>query len=103
MNGSSELHPNPSYGVKAQSRNYSSSGPTYELVDTIEGAGQMSSVLEQRGERGEEEGTVLKTMAEDEEHYYHVLESGEPESVSGEPCDYEVSVTHSSTTKAVTK
>ena len=103
MNGSSELHPNPSYGVKAQSHNYSSSGPTYELVDNIEGAGQISSVLEQHGERGEEEGTVSKTTAEDEEHYYHVLESGEPDSVTGEACDYEVPVTHNSTTKAVTK
>lgn len=92
---SRELHPNPSYGVNTQPHNCSSNGPAYELVDTKKGATQTYSILEQGKERGKEKSAVPKTMAEDQEHYYHVLESGEPESVTGEACDYEVPVTNS--------
>ena len=84
-----QLH-NPVYDSNMETHNYSSSGPTYELVDTIEGAGQTYSVLD----------IATKTMTKDEEHYYHVLESGECEGVTvggcegvtGGACDYEVPV-----------
>ena len=86
---------NPVYDSNMVAPNYSSSGPTYELVDTNEGAGQTYSALEQSGERRSE---LAKTSTEDEEHHYHVLESGECEGVTRGVCDYEVPVsgqTHS--------
>ena len=35
------------YDTNTEEHNYSSSGPTYELIDTIERTGQTYSVLEQ--------------------------------------------------------
>ena len=86
---------NPVYDSNMETYNYSSSGPTYELVDTNEGAGQTYSVLEQCEESNNNQS---KMTTEDDEHYYHVLESGEGEGVTGGVCDYEVPVsgqTHS--------
>ena len=76
--------------MEIEVHNYSSSGPTYETVDTIEVLRQTYSVLE-----CQESSTVQSmTATEDEEHYYRVLESGECEGdhVTGEACDYEVPV-----------
>ena len=78
-----------------ETHNYSSSGPAYELVDTNKGVGHNYSVPEQCGKRISK---LAKTTTEDEEHYYHVLESGESEGVTGRGGDYEVLVsgqTHS--------
>ena len=83
------------YDANMETHNYSSSGPTYELVDTSEGVGHNYSVLEQCGER---RSNSAKTMTENREHYYHVLESGGGEGVTGGVCAYEVPVsgqTHS--------
>ena len=80
---------NPVYDSNMETHNYSSSGPTYELVDTNEGAGQTYSVLEQCQEN---RAKPSKTTEEDEEHYYHVLESGESEGAARGDCDYEVPV-----------
>ena len=92
------------YDINMETINYSSSGPTYELVDTDMGAGQTHSVLEQSNGRSSNTANTLTT--EDEGHHYHVLESGGfggvPEGWCGgvpvEACDYEVPVsqqTHS--------
>ena len=89
-----QLH-NPVYDSNMETHNYSSSGPTYELVDTNKEEGQTYSVLEQCKENSTK---PAKTTSENEEHYYHVLESGECEGVTGGVCDYEVPVsgqTHS--------
>ena len=86
---------NPVYDTNMETHDYSSSGPTYELVDTNEGAGQTYSVLEQCQESNNNQ---LKTTTEDEECNYHVLGSEESEGVTGGACDYEVPVsgqTHS--------
>ena len=85
-----QLH-NPVYDSNMETHNYSSSGPTYELVDTNEGAGQTYSVLEQC-EENTSSTKPSKTTTEDEEHYYHVLESGECEGATEGVCDYEVPV-----------
>ena len=79
---------NPVYDSNMETHNYSSSGPTYELVDTNEGVGQTYSVLEQCQES---RAKPSKTITEDEEHYYHVLGSRECEGVTGGG-DYEVPV-----------
>ena len=79
------------YDSNMETPNYSSSGPTYELVDTSAGAGLTYSTLEQCEESSQK-------AAENEQHYYHVLESGESEGVAEDVCDYEVPVsgqTHS--------
>ena len=73
------------YDSNMETHNYSSSGPTYELVDTSAGAGLTYSTLEQCEESSQK-------PAEHEQHYYHVLESGESEGVTGGGCDYEVPV-----------
>ena len=97
-NETTERHlDNPVYDSNMETHNYSSSGPTYELVDTSEGVGQTYSVLEQCGERRSE---LAKTRlsTDDEEHHYQVLEPEESEGVTGGVCDYEVPVsgqTHS--------
>ena len=96
---------NPVYGANTDTHNYSSSGPTYELIDTLEGTGQTYSVLEQCQENRTKPS---KTATEDEDHDYHLQGSGELESgtsmmgecegVTGRACDYEVPVsgqTHS--------
>ena len=76
--------------METEVHHYSSSGPTYETIDTIEGLGQNYSVLEQCKESSKES---LKTMTEDiKGQYNHVLESGEHEGVTGRVCDYEVPV-----------
>ena len=72
-----------------ETHNYSSSGPTYELVDTNEGAGQTYSALEQCQEN---RAKPAKTTEENEEHYYHVLESGECEGVTQGGGNHKVSV-----------
>ena len=70
-----------------ETHNYSSSGPTYELVDTNEGAGPIYSVLEQH----QESRTVMaNTTTEVEEGPNHALESDE--GATGGACDYEVPV-----------
>ena len=90
---------NPVYDTNMDTYNYSSSGPTYELVDTNNGAGLTYSALEKSGEGSHK-------AIENEEHYYHVLESGKnegmavggSEGVTEGVCDYEVPVsgqTHS--------
>ena len=82
---------NPVYDTNMDTNNYGSSGPTYELVDTSEGAGLIYSALDQCKESSQ-------MAAENDEHYYHVLESGESEGVAEGVCDYEVPVsgqTHS--------
>ena len=45
-----QLH-NPVYDSNMETHNYSSSGPTYELISSDEGTRQTYSVLEQCGER----------------------------------------------------
>ena len=80
---------NPVYASNMETHNYSSNGPTYELVDTNEGAGQTYSVLEQYQESNNNQ---LKLTTEDEECNYHVLGSEECEGVTGGACDYEVPV-----------
>ena len=90
---------NPVYDTNMDTYNYSSSGPTYELVDTNKGVGLTYSALAQSGESSAK-------ARENEEHNYHVLEPGEnegvvvgeSEGVTGGVCDYEVPVsgqTHS--------
>ena len=56
-----------------ETHNYSSLGPTNELIDTSKGAGQTYALLEQCREGCTK---TTKTTTEDEEYYYHVLESG---------------------------
>ena len=82
-----QLH-NPVYDSNMETHDYSSSGPTYELIDTIERVGQTYSALEQCGESRTKPS---KTTTEDEEHY-EVLDSGECEGVTGEGgnCSHEV-------------
>ena len=69
-----QLH-NPVYDSNMETHNYSSSGPTYELVDTNKGT---YSALEQCGESRTKQS---KTTTKDEEHY-EVLESGKCEGVT---------------------
>ena len=69
---------NPVYDTNMETDNYSFSGPTYELVNTNEGAGQTYSAQYQ---------ISTKTTTENEEQYYHILESGECEGVPEEVCD----------------
>ena len=58
------------YDTNMETINYSSSGPTYELVDTNEGAGQTYSAQDQIS------CVVAKTTTENKEQHYHILESG---------------------------
>ena len=59
-----------------EAHNYSSCGPTYELVDTGNGMGHSYAVLEQsNGNAGHEQNVKsAKTSMDDKEHHYHVLE-----------------------------
>ena len=68
--------------------NYSS---TYEVINTNEGVGHTYSAQEQTS------SNIAKTTADNEEHYYHVLESGGHECVPEGGRDHEVptSQTHS--------
>ena len=59
---------NPMYDTNTEAHNYSSSGPTYELIDSNKKAEQIYDLLEQCKE--------AKTTTGDEENFYHVLESG---------------------------
>ena len=80
---------NPVYDASMVAPNYSSSGPTYELVDTNEGAGQTYSAPEQSQESRPK---PAKTTTEDEEHYYHILDTGEQEVVTEGGDNYKGSV-----------
>ena len=53
--------------------NYSSSGPTYELVDTNKGSSQIYAIPELSKEKASGKGNA-GAATEDEGHYYHVLE-----------------------------
>ena len=75
---------NPVYGSNTEEQNYSSSGPTYELVDNSKGKGPLYSVLERCQES---ETEMAKTATENKEHHYHVLESGRGEGVTQGGCD----------------
>ena len=74
-----------------ETHNYGSLGPTYELIDTSKGVGQTYALLEQCREGCTK---ATKTTTEDEEHYYHVLESEGHENVPEGGC---ASVTCSTT------
>ena len=71
-----------------ETHNYSSSGPTYELVDTSNGMGHSYAVLEQSNGTASHDQNIKSSM-DDKEHHYHVLEC---EGVTGGRCDYEVPV-----------
>ena len=75
------------YDTNMEAINNSSSGPTYELVETNNGTWQMISVnLEQSQENAT---NSANTHTLDEEHYYHALESGGHECVPEGGCVHE--------------